>query len=177
MGRIVCATLALIFLTACGPSPEQLQPTIEAAVAATLTTATETAGAATATAEADVCGETRLIAYAETMEQQLDRVSRQVSVADSTPRVGLGVALQELFNLQNEIEALDHPECAANFHENVVSMVGLYRLAYQTFAAQGDDLLIQASLTMANNGMNSLRDDLEVLYTGAVPSDRELKAP
>lgn len=169
LARIAVALTAVVLLAGCGPSAEQLQATVEAGVAGTQT-------AATATAEADVCGPSKVTAYGETIGQAIERFQRQTSVVASTPRVGLGGPLQELLNLQNDTEDMEHPECLDNYHRRVVSMMGVYRFAYQTFAAQGDELMVQAGLQVGDDELRKLRADLKLIEAGEVPPLVDLDA-
>lgn len=153
--------LALL-LVGCGPSPEQLQATVTAAIS-------ETQVAASATAEADICGVDKLSAYADAIEKQIDRFVRQTSVAGSSPRMSLGGPLQELLNLQNATEDMEHPACLENYHRRVVSMMGMYRLGYENFAAQGDETMTTAALMLAEEDGQKLRTEIAVIRNGEVP--------
>lgn len=159
---VIALFAVFALLSACGPSQEQLQATVTAALAVTSV-------AATATAEADVCGNAKVTAYGDEIERLIERFQRQTSVAASTPRMSIGVPLQELLNLQSETEDMVHPECLDNYHRRVVSMMGLYRVAYQTFAAQGDETLVQAALIMGDQELAKLLDELTLLKAGEVP--------
>lgn len=158
--------LALV-LAGCGPSAEQLQATVTAAIG-------ETQVAATATAEADACSVEKLGTYADTIEKQISRFIRQTSVAGSSPRMSMGGPLQELLNLQNDTEDMKHPACLDNYHRRVVSMMGMYRLGYENFAAQGDETMTTAALKLAEEDVHKLQAEIAMIRRGEVPPLVEL---
>lgn len=160
--KYTAAMLMALILFGCGPSSEQLQATVTVAIS-------ETQVAASATAEADACGVDKLSAYADAIEKQIERFIRQTSVAGSSPRMSMGGPLQELLNLQNDTEDMAHPECLTNYHERVVGMMGMYRLGYQNFAAQGDEALTTAALKLADEDVEQLQTEIIMIRRGEVP--------
>ncbi len=168
--RVFVALLAAIVLVGCGgPSEAELQATVAAAVAATAQ-AQQVATSVAATQEAEAaCGEKALTAYADAIERQIQRFEQQTGLAGSTPRASLGEPLQRLLDLQNEAQDTKAPECLKQYHEQVVSMMGLYRLAYQNFAAQGDETLTQASLQVGQETLATLKQGLGDIRKGVVP--------
>lgn len=91
----ILLALSFVALTACGPSAQQIQATVEAGIVATNT-------ASTAMAAADTCSDARLLAYADAVEQLLDCYETQTEVVGATPRVGLGTPLQRLLDYEDE---------------------------------------------------------------------------
>jgi hypothetical protein len=49
-------------------------------------------------------------------------------------------------------------------------MMGAYRLGYETFAAQGDETLVQASIQVGRETLASLKDGLKSIRAGKVPT-------
>jgi hypothetical protein len=133
----------LVLLVACGgPSEADVQATVAAGVAVSV------AQTSTAVA-ADACGKVALNVYADAVEQQVNRFERQAGLTGSTPRASMGEPLQRLLDLQDETERMDVPPCAAEYHKQILSMMGIYRLAYENFAAQGDEITTQAAIYCA----------------------------
>lgn len=161
---IACAVIAL---TGCGPSEAQIQATVEAAVTGTQAAIAD----ATATAEADSCSDAALVAYADDVEQLLDRYEAQTEVTGSTPRVSLGGPLQRLVDYEDEVRELVVPDCLEQFHEALGVMMQRFRQGYQTFAAQGDTLTINQALTDGRQLMADLRGALPSIREGVLPGD------
>lgn len=160
---LTCALLLALTMTACGPSAQQIQATVEAGITATM-------AAGTATATADSCSATRLTGYAEAVERLLDRYEAQTDVVASTPRVGLGTPLQRLLDYEDEARAIEAPPCLADFHDTILTMMQRFRQGYQTFAAQGSDTTIATSLAQGEQLMADLRGALPTIRDGAIPA-------
>lgn len=159
---LVLPLVLLFALSACGPSTPQLQATVEAGIAATRT-------ARTATAEADQCSDAQLVAYADAVEQLLDRYEAQTEVVGATPRVGLGTPLQRLLDYEDEARALETPDCLADYQTAVLAMMQRFRQGYQTFAAQGSDTAIMTSLAQGKQLLADLRGALPAIRAGTLP--------
>jgi long-subunit fatty acid transport protein len=155
-------TILALALSACGPSAQQIQATVEAGIAATAT-------AGTAAAEADRCSDAKLVAYADAVEQLLDRYEAQTEVVGATPRVGLGTPLQRLLDYEDEARSLEAPNCLADYHSAVLVMMQRFRQGYQTFAAQGSDTTIMASLAQGKQLLADLRGALPAIREGTLP--------
>jgi hypothetical protein len=172
--RYLLAFLAgTLLLTGCGaPTPQQLQPTIEAAVSATITAQQ----AATAEVEADPCSDADLIAYADAVERLLERYEAQTEVVGSTPRASLGGPLQRLVDYEDEARELEAPECLADYNAAVLVMMQRYRQAYSTFAAQGNQATIDQALTDGRQLMADLLGALPSIRDGVLPGEIALPA-
>lgn len=170
----VCVALAL---TACGPSAADVQATVAAAVEATSQQVVVSTSVAATQVAANACGAEALTAYADTAEKQMERFERQATLVGSTPRMSMGEPMQRLLDIQDETDQIDAPACLADYHERLVGMMGLYRLAYSTFSAQGDEATTQLSLTMGDDELKVLRDALTELRDGKVPTLPEVKTP
>jgi hypothetical protein len=156
-------------LASCGPSTADIQSTIDASVAGTVTTiAQSTAQAATATA-AEVCGAAALTRYADTLEPQIQTFEMQAGLVSNTARISMGPALQALLDLQTETRQMDVPPCLAEYHAQVVSMMGLYRAGYENFSAQGDEAMTTAALRMGGESLAHIKATLPTLRQGTVP--------
>lgn len=86
----------------------------------------------------------------------------------------MGGPLQELLNLQNDTEDMEHPACLDNYHRRVVSMMGMYRLGYENFAAQGDETMTTAALKLAEEDVDKLQAEIAMIRRGEVPPLVEL---
>jgi hypothetical protein len=168
--RVIVVFGLLLALAGCGgPSAADMQATVGAAVQATADAEQVAQSVAATQAAADVCGAAKLNAYADTVEEQLQTFEAQTGLASSTPRVSLGTPLQKLLDIQTETRRMDAPECLKAYHEQLVGMMGLYRLAYETFAAQGDETLVQASLQVGGETLATLKQGLTTIRQGQVP--------
>jgi hypothetical protein len=163
-------TLA-VALSACGsPSESDIQATVQAAVQAT-SRAELVAVSVKATQEAaDVCGKMTLNTYADAVEEEIRTFEMQISVTQSTPRGSIGTALQRMVDLQTEMRRMKTPECLKAYHERIVSMMGLYRLAFQNFAAQGTESMTTAALQMGQQDLDAVKKDLQTIRAGTVPT-------
>jgi hypothetical protein len=170
MNQAIVAVLIGLVLVGCGgPSQADLQATVSAAVSATAQAQqVATSVAATQTA-AEACGATALGAYADAVEEQIKTFEMQSALVGNTPRVSMGVPMQELLNIQTETRRMDVPECLKPFHEQVVSMMGLYRLGYENFAGQGEESMTMASLQLGEESLVTIKNDLQSLRAGTVP--------
>ncbi len=167
--RLLLLFVLTLTLTSCGPSTADIQATIDSSVAATVTTIEQsTAQAATATA-AEVCGAAALARYADTLEPQIQTYEMQAGLASRTARISMGPALQALLDLQTETRKMDVPPCLADYHAQVVSMMGLYRAGYENFSAQGDEALTTVSLRMADESLAHIKATIPTLHQGTVP--------
>lgn len=165
LARIAAALVVVVLLvSACGPSAEQIQATVEAGVAGTQT-------AATAAAEADSCSDEDLVTYADETERLLDRYQAQADVTASTPRASLGGPLQRLVDYEDEARALEAPDCLADYHEAILVMMQRFRQGYQTFAAQGSQQTIDQALTDGRQLMADLRGALPSIREGTLPGE------
>ena len=171
MKRIATALLMLTLVACGGPSAEQLEATIttriETAVPATMEA--QVAGTATAIAEND-CSDAALAQYSIDLTILLDRYDNQVAVANSTPRVGLGPALQAMLEYEDEARVLVAPRCLIEYHSWVIVMMSSYREQLQAFAAQNeiDMLLKQIS---ADHLKKQIVDGLLAIQSGAMPAE------
>jgi hypothetical protein len=164
--------IAFLILAACGgPSEADIQATVAAAVQATAQ-AEQIAASVKATQDAErACGAIALNTYADTIEEEMQTFEMQTSVASSTPRVGLGTALQKMLDMQTETRRMEYPPCLKAYHERVVSMMGVYRYAYETFAAQGSETATQAALQVGGETLSELRAQLPMIREGQIPPE------
>jgi|GEM_PF-2788773 hypothetical protein len=169
MHRFTYLVILFLLLGCGGPSEADIEATIAVAVQSTAQSAQVATSVQATTQAAEVCGQIALNTYADEIEEQIITFEMQTSVAGSTPRMSLGVALQELLNLQTETRRMKAPECLSAYHERVVSMMGLYRLAYETFAAQGDEMLVQAALQVGDETLGEVKQQLAIIRNGQVP--------
>jgi hypothetical protein len=117
----------------------------------------------------DPCSDAALNSYADEIEEKLTTFEAQTVVTAATPRVGMGVSLQRLVDIQQETRRIEAPECLAVFHTQVLHMMGLYRLGYETFAAQGSPKKSQVSLANGALELQTARDGLANIRTGEIP--------
>lgn len=167
VSRLLILLMALSLLVACGPSETQIQATVEAAVAGTQ----EAIAGATATAEADSCSDSKLVTYADDLEQLLDRYENQTEIVGATPRVGLGAPLQRLVDYEDEARELAAPDCLADYHAAVTAMMERYREGYQNFAAQGPDATTTNALAEGQQLMADIRGALPDIREGVLPGE------
>lgn len=156
--------LACLIAGCGGPSAEQVQATVVAAVEATHV-------AGTAVAVADTCSDADLIIYADELERLLDRYAAQADVTASTPRASLGGPLQRLLDYEDEARNLVPPDCLADYHAAVGVMMERYRQGYQTFAAQGSQQTIDQALTDGRQLMADLRGAIPSIRDGVLPGE------
>lgn len=170
MKRLCVVILGLCLLVGCGgPSEADIQATVAAAVQSTAQ-ADQIAASVKATQEAqDECGQKAFTAYAETIDMQIQSFEMQASLTGSTPRVSMGTPLQELLNIQTETMKVDAPSCLKGYQERVVSMMGLYRVGYETFAGQGEETMVQAALQLGDESLRKLKKDLAEIKAGKTP--------
>jgi hypothetical protein len=167
--KILITILALLVLVGCGgPSEADIQATVGAAVQAT-TQAGQIATSVQATQTASACEQPTLNVYADAVEEQITTFEQQATLTGSTPRVSMGVPMQKLLDIQTETRRMDVPNCMQEYHERVVSMMGLYRIAYETFAGQGDESLSQASLMLGGESLGRVKAELATIRKGEVP--------
>lgn len=157
-------------LVACGgPSESDIQATVQAAVESTAQ-AQQIAASVKATQEAaDVCGMTALNTYADAIDEEIKTFQMQTSVAGASPRMSIGTALQRLLDLQTETRRTKTPDCLKTYHERVVGAMGLYRYAYENFAAQGDDSITTLALQMGQTELDAVQKDLPTIRSGKMP--------
>jgi hypothetical protein len=103
---------------------------------ALLLAACSTPFAAAPTATPDPCAPAALTAYGETVQTELTNYFAQLGIAQATPRVGLGPVLQALFEAEKAVKAVAAPDCLADFRGRTISMMELYRISMNQFAAQ-----------------------------------------
>jgi len=146
-----------------------IQATVQAAVQATAQ-AQQVAVSVNATQEAsEACGSAALTTYADAMSEEIKTFEAQISVAQSTPRMSLGTPLQRLVDIQTETRRMKMPACLKSYHERVMSMMELYRLAFETFAAQGSESITQAALSTGGTELGVVREQLDSIRDGTVP--------
>lgn len=167
MRPLLTFMLLLITLTACGPLPEQLQPTIAAAVEGTVTAQVAATAAVIATAEADTCSDAKLQAYVVEVDQLVSRYEAQAEVVAATPRVGLGTPLQALLEYEDQARELEAPECLAEYNTAIFAMMQRYRAGYQAFAAQ--DASSAALLAEAEIIKTGVKDGIRAINEGQIP--------
>lgn len=168
---VLALLLTLLLVAGCGPSAEQIQATVEAAVSATVSAQQEATAAVLATAEADTCSDARLATYTDELERLLDRYENQTEVVASTPRVGLGTPLQRLIDYEDEARDIDVPECLTDYHAAVIAMMEAFRDAYQTFAAQGSQAVIEKRLADGRQLLADIRGAIPDLREGVLPGE------
>lgn len=164
------ATNVLLVLAACGaPSEQAIQATVAAAIASTAQ-AERVAAAIESTQQAEqACGPQALETYASAIDSQLRAFRQQADLVGATPRVGLGLPLQRLLDIQSDTRKLVPPVCLGAYHERVVGMMELHQMAYQNFAGQGDEAMTSGLLLMANKEFTALQSDLKTIHTGTLP--------
>jgi hypothetical protein len=167
---LVIGVVAALLLSACGgPSEVQVQATVVAAVEATAQ-AQQVATAISATqVAATACEPAALKAYAARAEDQLQAFEQQAQLVGTTPRVGLGVPLQRLLDIQTETRKLETPECLQPVHARVLDAMDLHQQAYQNFAGQGDEALTTRLLQEAAASLATAHADLTKLAAGTLP--------
>jgi hypothetical protein len=167
--RVLGLCVVLLLIGCGGPSEAQLQATVAAAVKAT-EEANNVATAVAATQLAlEACGSAALTRYADATEKLVQQFDQQAVLVSSTPRVSMGVPMQRLLDIRTETDAIIPPECLVEFHEQVTSMMGMYQLGYQNFAAQGDEITTQAALQVADDVHKAVVAGFEHIRQGAVP--------
>lgn len=160
---ILLALLCVALMSCGGPSAAEIDATVQAAIQST----------AAAIPTPDPCGAAALGTFADAMEEQLKTFEAQTAVVGATPRVSLGTPLQRLLDIQTETRRMDAPVCMQNYQTQVVSMMGLYRLAYETFAAQGDEITVQAALQTGQQFLQQAKDGLALIRAGKIPPTPE----
>jgi len=170
MKRIFVGCILAILLIGCGgPSESDIQATVQAAVESTAQ-AQAVAVSVKATQEAaDVCGAPALGVYADSMDEELTTFEMQTSVAGSSPRMSMGVALQKLLDIQTETRRIKAPDCLKAYHSRVISAMGLYRYAYENFAAQGNESMTTTALQMGQTELAAVKKDIPTIRSGQVP--------
>jgi hypothetical protein len=169
--RWIGGLAVVLFLVGCGgTSPAQIQATIDSAVSATAQAQQVATSVAATQVAQEPCGAAKLAAYVATVEPLVGKFERQAGVTSVAPRIGLSVPLQELLNIQNDVIAITPPVCLVDFHAQVVSMMGLYRFAYETFSAQGDEAVVTQAITMGTLALAKVREGLATIHTGQVPA-------
>lgn len=169
MRTCVLLAVALLLISCGGPSPDQIQATVASAVQATITANTSATASAVASAEAARCAPAGLSTYATTVEEQVRTFEMQSGLTSSTPRASMGAALQRLLDIQTETRRMEVAPCLTAFHAEVVSMMGLYRLAYETFAAQGSEAITTVSLRQGDEALANIKQGLATLRAGTIP--------
>lgn len=154
--------LALL-LTACGaPSQEQIQATVAAAVQQTAQAQPPP------TPTPDPCSPAAITVYGNAVKPLTDTYFAQLGIAQSTPRVSLGVALQGLFTAEQAVNALPAPPCLVDWSARAKNMMELYRISLNQFAAQNEsDSAVNMNLAAA----------LRVVVEGSIPTIITGKVP
>jgi hypothetical protein len=168
--RFVLISLVAALLAGCGgPSQADFQAGVQATEAAA---ATKEAAAAKNEAEAaDPCADAALMAYADAIDEKLRTFESQIAVTDASPRVSIATPLQKLVDIQQDTRRIQAPECLTVFHDRVIAMMGLYRTAYETFAAQGNQHKIATSRAAGAVELQAIHDGLANIRAGEIPPD------
>lgn len=142
------------FLVSCKPS----EADVVAAINATATAAA-----------AEACSPAKLTAFADAVEAKIGDFEQQARLVGSTSRVGLGVPLQRLLDIQTETRKIDTPPCAKSFLSDVTSAMEAYQQGYQNFSAQGEEIMTTAFLTSGQTILAYTKKGLPTLRDGKVP--------
>jgi hypothetical protein len=116
------------------------------------------------------CRKADLTTYADAVTSKIKAFQQQGDLVAATPRVGLGMPLQRLLDLQNETRAIEAPGCLRHFHENVLEAMEIQQHGFQQFAAQQNELVAVSLITMGKENLATAVDDLEALRAGVVPT-------
>lgn len=164
--RCLCVVVVFALIGCGGPSEADIQATVGRSIEATAE-AQKIATAIQATQEAEAgCNEQALQAYGKAIAKQLDRFASQAQLAGSTPRMSLGVPLQELLHIQNETEDLEAPTCLDWYHRWVVAVMNRYRDGYQKFAAQASDAEVNVILSTATDAFLEVQKQAQQIQIG-----------
>src|SRR5690242_7776105 len=171
LALLILPITAMFALTGCGgPSDTEIQATVQAAVQGTAQ-AEQIAISVKATQEAETaCGKEALASYADAMNGQIIAFEQQAQLVGATPRVGLGVPLQRLLDIQTETRKFKTPACLKDFQERVAGMMQLHQMGYQNFAAQGSETTTQASLQVAADELVAVKKGIAELRAGTLPA-------
>lgn len=115
------------------------------------------------------CVAEEVIAYGTAIETKINRYERQADLVASTPRIGIATPLQTLLDIQLEIEEMSVPPCTRAHFEYVKGMMDAHQIAYQNFAAQGDDTVTTALIMVADDALEKARAGLPIIKSGVLP--------
>lgn len=155
--RYLLLALFVLSLAACGvPSEAAIQQAI--------------AETSTAQAAAD-CSLQKMSAYADAASQEITAFRQQAQLVGSTPRVGLGVPLQRLLDIQTETRKLDVPPCLSAYNERLTRIMQIHQVAYQQFAAQGNETVITQLLQTGDDELKQAEQQLTNIKAGNIPAE------
>jgi len=162
--------LSILLISCGGPSESDIQATVQATVQGTAQ-AEQIAVSVKATQEAETaCGKEALASYANEMNGEITAFEQQAQLVGTTPRVGLGVPLQRLLDIQTETRKIKTPACLKAYQERVVGMMQLHQTAYQNFAAQGSETTTQDTLQAAVIELDAVKKGITELQAGTIPT-------
>lgn len=162
--------ISALLLTACSrqPSEAEIQAAMNVSLTATSVSITATAAAQpTAIPTPDPCSTEAIALYGKTVKSATDIYFAQLDIAQSTPRISLGPALQNLFGAEQAVSAVTPPPCLADWFGRTKNMMELFRTSLNQFAAQDDDA--NANLLNAIGLRTVVETGLLDILAGRVP--------
>ncbi|MCG8351088.1 MAG: hypothetical protein MI924_25240 [Chloroflexales bacterium] len=192
LGSLLCVIVLL--LTGCGASAEsQIRATVVTAVEATIaaqraapsepslarltpsaTASTPPPGAASSPAIESGCEAAQLNAYADIVEQQINRFLDIVEIASLATPDTLDEPLQRLEQQQHKTERIDLPACLYEHHTAVLVVMALYLEGYRDKASQSDLAAGAATIEQAGELLAAVKGVLPQIRAGEAPDPIDL---
>jgi hypothetical protein len=150
--------LAVMLLTACGPTEAELQATAVAA--------------ATATEAADPCSPTKIRAYGVMIERELEVYEGLLEIAGSTSRIALAGPRQELQKQRFVVKDIETPECLNEYHSRILYMMEQQELGYKYFVSDTSDAgeaMAAVTILLADDILTEVKEKVSDLIEGKIP--------
>jgi hypothetical protein len=129
------------------------------------------------------CSPSKVRAYGEQLERELEVYEGILTIAGSTSRIALAGPRQEMQRQRFTIQDIDAPFCLTEYHENVIKMMNSQEMGYEYFASDTSsegEALASLLIMIGDTQLGRLRTQLNEIIEGKVPnletSDEEATA-